>query len=59
MSETRQKNHDETDSEEENEDDNVTTVDIDPTKLTPLSPEVISKQVRLDFCVCFLNGTTG
>ena len=53
MSETRQKNHDETDSEEENEDDNVTTVDIDPTKLTPLSPEVISKQVRLDFCVCF------
>ncbi|PAV15790.1 translation initiation factor eIF2 gamma subunit [Pyrrhoderma noxium] len=48
MSETRQKNHDETDSEEENEDDNVTTVDIDPTKLTPLSPEVISKQATIN-----------
>jgi translation initiation factor 2 subunit 3 len=46
--ETRQKTHDESDSESEEEDvlDNIPKVDIDVTKLTPLSPEVISKQVR-------------
>lgn len=46
--ETRQKAHDESDSESEDEDalDNIPKVEIDPSKLTPLSPEVISKQVR-------------
>lgn len=46
--ETRQKTHDGSDSESEDEDvvDTVPKVDIDPSKLTPLSPEVISKQVR-------------
>ena len=46
--ETRQKTHDDSDSEPEDEGvaDNVPKVDIDPSKLTPLSPEVISKQVR-------------
>ena len=46
--ETRQKTHDESDSESEDEDvlDNIPKVDIDASKLTPLSPEVISKQVR-------------
>lgn len=46
--ETRQKTHDESDSESEEEDvlDNIPKVDIDASKLTPLSPEVISKQVR-------------
>ena len=47
--ETLQKRHDDDDdsSEEEDEDiaDEVLKVDIDPSKLTPLSPEVISKQV--------------
>lgn len=46
--ETRQKTHDESDSESEDEEalDNIPKVEIDPSKLTPLSPEVISKQVR-------------
>lgn len=44
-SETRQKPHDESESEEEEEEEQIQTVNIDPTKLTPLSPEVISKQV--------------
>lgn len=45
--ETLQKKHDESDSEEEEEEAEVApTVDIDVTTLTPLSPEVISKQVR-------------
>jgi len=40
------------DSESESEDDEdivdeVPTVEVDPTTLTPLTPEVISKQVRL------------
>lgn len=47
MSETRQEPHDNSDSEEESEDEEIQTVTIDPTKLTPLSPEVISKQVRV------------
>ena len=53
--ETRQKTHDESDSESEDEDagapEAVAQVDIDPSKLTPLSPEVISKQVCVCFCV--------
>lgn len=45
--ETLQKHHEESDSEEEEEDqlEDVPDIDIDVTKLTPLSPEVISKQV--------------
>ncbi|GJE92951.1 eukaryotic translation initiation factor 2 subunit gamma [Phanerochaete sordida] len=48
--ETRQKQHDESDSESEEEDvlDNIPSVDIDVTKLTPLSPEVISKQATIN-----------
>lgn len=47
--ETLQKRNDESDSEEESDDEveDVPKVDIDPSTLTPLSPEVISKQVRL------------
>ena len=45
--ETRQKSHDGSDSESEDEEvaDTLPKIDIDPSKLTPLSPEVISKQV--------------
>ena len=39
------KHHDESDSEEEEEVEVVPNIDIDVSKLTPLSPEVISKQV--------------
>jgi translation initiation factor 2 subunit 3 len=48
--ETRQKRDEESDSEEEEDDVVETTpkIDIDPSKLTPLSPEVISKQVSTD-----------
>lgn len=42
------KHHDESDSEEEEELEVIPKVDIDVTKLTPLSPEVISKQVSPD-----------
>lgn len=47
MTETRQKQHDDSGSEEEEEEEEekIPTVDIDPSTLTPLSPEVISKQV--------------
>lgn len=46
MTETRQKQHDDSESEEEEEEEEkIPTVDIDPSTLTPLSPEVISKQV--------------
>ena len=45
MTETRQKHHLDDDSESEEEEEKVQTVEIDPSKLTPLSPEVISKQV--------------
>lgn len=52
--ETLQKREEGSDSEEEEDDDEVVdelpTVEIDISKLSPLSPEVISKQVRL-FCV--------
>lgn len=48
--ETREKNHEESDSESEDEEvqEVYPSIDIDPSKLTPLSPEVISKQVRID-----------
>lgn len=46
--ETLRKDHEESDSEEEEEVEDVPKVDIDVTKLTPLSPEVISKQVSAD-----------
>ena len=45
--ETRRKTRDDSDSEDESEDEQIVKVDIDPSKLTPLSPEVISKQVSL------------
>lgn len=46
--ETRQEHSEDSGSEEEEEEEEaIPTIDIDPTKLTPLSPEVISKQVRL------------
>ena len=48
MTETRQKPHDDSESEaeeEEEEETKIKTVEIDPSTLTPLSPEVISKQV--------------
>lgn len=44
--ETRRKPHEDSDSEEESDTEAIVSVDIDPSKLTPLSPEVISKQVR-------------
>lgn len=48
--ETRQKDHEESGSEDEEDDveEEIQKVDIDVTKLTALSPEVISKQVRSD-----------
>ena len=36
----------ESESDEEEEIDVIPKVEVDPSKLTPLSPEVISKQVR-------------
>ena len=39
------KHHEDSDSEQEEEVEIVPKVDIDVSKLTPLSPEVISKQV--------------
>ena len=50
--ETLQKRHEESDSEEEDEmlvDEAIPTVDVDISKLHPLSPEVISKQVCRDY----------
>lgn len=44
--ETRQHHSDESDSEVEEEEE-IPLVEVDVTKLTALSPEVISKQVRL------------
>jgi translation initiation factor 2 subunit 3 len=43
--ETLQKDPEDSGSEDE-EEDVVPKVEIDPSTLTPLSPEVISKQVR-------------
>ena len=45
--ETRRKLADDSDSEEDSDSEQIVKVDVDPSKLTPLSPEVISKQVRL------------
>jgi len=49
--ETHQHHSDESDSEVEEEEE-IPLIDIDITKLTALSPEVISKQVRSlqNFC---------
>jgi translation initiation factor 2 subunit 3 len=47
--ETLQKEHEDSGSEDEDEEDVIPKVEIDPSTLTPLSPEVISKQVRLSF----------
>ena len=41
-----QKRDGESESEDEEGDDDVPKLNIDVLKLTPLSPEVISKQVR-------------
>ncbi len=51
------KDHEESDSEEEEEVETVPKIDIDVSKLTPLSPVVISKQVSADrsrFSLSFL-----
>ena len=47
--ETLQKHEEDSESEEEDDEiiDDIPVVEIDQTTLTPLSPEVISKQVRL------------
>lgn len=48
--ETLQKHEEDSESEEEEDEeiiDDIPVVEIDQTTLTPLSPEVISKQVRL------------
>ena len=46
--ETRQQRDDDSESESEDEEEveEIKPIDVDVTKLTPLSPEVISKQVR-------------
>ena len=44
--ETRRKIADDSDSEEESDSEQIVKVDVDPSRLTHLSPEVISKQVR-------------
>lgn len=53
--ETRQKREEESESEEEEDDvvETIPKVEIDPSKLTPLSPEVISKQVSTGI-ICFV-----
>ena len=49
--ETLQKHHEESGSEESDDDvEDVPRINIDPSTLTPLSPEVISKQVRSFLC---------
>lgn len=49
--ETLQHREDDSDSEEEEEEEieQIPVIEIDPTTLTPLSPEVISKQVRSQY----------
>jgi hypothetical protein len=42
------KDHEESDSDEEEVVETIPQIDIDVSKLTPLSPEVISKQVSAD-----------
>jgi len=57
--ETLQKRHEESDSEEEEDQlDDVPDIDIDVTKLTPLSPEVISKQVSKQLSFVHLSQLT-
>ncbi|KAF8970719.1 elongation factor Tu GTP binding domain-containing protein [Flammula alnicola] len=48
--ETLKKHEEDSESEEEEEDEieDIPVVEIDPTKLTPLSPEVISKQATIN-----------
>ena len=45
--ETLQKPHEEESDSEEEEEETFPKFDVDATKLTPLTPEVISKQVRV------------
>jgi translation initiation factor 2 subunit 3 len=55
------KDHEESDSEEEEEVEIAPKVDIDVSELTPLSPEVISKQVSADrsrISLSFLSNVT-
>ena len=51
--ETRQHQSDESDSEVEEEEE-IPLIEVDVTKLTALSPEVISKQVRPSLAVAFV-----
>lgn len=44
--ETLQKHAEDSGSESEDEEEAIPHVEVDATKLTPLSPEVISKQVK-------------
>jgi translation initiation factor 2 subunit 3 len=54
--EEKHHHHDsDSESDDEEEIDNIPVIDVDVTKLTPLSPEVISKQVRNFFGGCKLN----
>jgi translation initiation factor 2 subunit 3 len=55
--ETLQKQHEESDSESEDDADAIPHVEVDASKLTPLSPEVISKQVR-DLVTILMNETS-
>lgn len=49
------KDHEESDSDEEEDVETIIPkIDIDVSKLTPLSPEVISKQVSADRSRCSL-----
>ena len=49
------RDHEESDSDEEEELEVVPQIDIDVMKLSALSPEVISKQVRaIRIRICFL-----
>lgn len=52
--ETLKPTHDESESEEEEaEVDVIPKVDIDPSILTPLSPEVITKQVHIHIFIYY------
>ena len=62
MAEIFRRRSDESESSSESEEE-IQTVSVDVTKLTPLSPEVISKQVRsyalFSVITIRLNETTG
>jgi len=48
--ETLQKHEEDSESEDEDEEaEAVPMIEVDATNLTPLSPEVIAKQVRFEF----------